>query len=145
MAKKPEADDGTSAGSQRLQSILAVRVREARRNAKLKQSDLAALVGSSQSFIFLVEAADANITIKSLAKLAEALHVEPIHLLVSKATSSLIDQNRVEELSTVVQLSLQELHATTSNLSKINDLLQRVHKLLSDQKENLNAPSPSPD
>jgi len=138
MAKKPEVDDETSTGSQLLQSILAVRVRDARRRAKLKQSDLAALIGSSQSFVFLVEAADANITLKSLVKIAEALQTNPVHLLVSKETSNLISKSKVEELSALVQLSLQELHATTSNLAKINDCLQQLHKLLTDQKENLN-------
>lgn len=138
MAKKPEADDETSTGSQLLQSILAVRVRDARRRAKLKQSDLAALIGSSQSFVFLVEAADANITLKSLVKIAEALQTDPVHLLISKETSNLISRSKVEELSALVQLSLQDLHATTSNLAKINDCLQQLHKLLTDQKENLN-------
>jgi len=143
MAKKPETEDETSPGSQLLQSTLAIRVREARRNAKLKQSDLAALVGTSQSFIFLVEAADANITIKSLVKIAEALKVDPVHLLMSKEVSSFMDRNKVEELSVLVKNSLQELHETTSTLAKINEFLQKVHKLLTDQKENLSAAPPS--
>lgn len=145
MAKKPETEGETSPGTQLLQSILATRVREARRNAKLKQSDLAALVGSSQSFIFLVEAADANITIKSLVKIADALKVNPIHLLMSKETSALIEKGKVENLSILVENSLQELHATTSILAKINEFLQQVHKTLADQKANLSVTHPLQD
>lgn len=145
MSKKPETEGEASTGGRILQSILATRVREARRNAKLKQSELATLVGSSQSFIFLVEAADANITIKSLAKIAEALHVEPVHLLMSRESSSLIDKNKVEELSSLVKFSLQEVHATTSDLAKVHDLLQQAHKLLTDQKEILSVTLPSQD
>jgi len=145
MSKKPETEGEASTGSQNLQSILAIRVREARRNAKLKQSELATLVGTSQSFIFLVEAADANITIKSLVKIAEALHVEPVHLLMSREAASLIDKNKVEELSNLVKFSLQEVQATTSDLAKIHDLLQQVQELLTDQKENLNVTLPSQD
>lgn len=145
MAKKPEAEDETSAGSQLLQSILATRVREARRNAKLKQSDLAALVGSSQSFIYLLEAADANITLKSLVKIAEALQTDPVSLLTSKEALSFVDKNKVEELTGLIHLSLQELHVTTSNLIKINDFIQKMHKILTDQKEVLNIASPSQD
>ena len=142
MAKKPETDDDTSTGSQVLQSILAVRVREARRKAKLKQSDLAALIGSSQSFVYLVEAADANITIKSLVKIAETLQMDPVQLLKSKETSSLVDKDKVEQLSNLVHLSLQELQATSSNLAKISDFLRQVHDLLTDQKKNLDGSLP---
>ena len=145
MAKKPETDDETSTGSEVLQSVLAVRVREARRKAKLKQSELAALIGSSQSFVFLVEAADANITIKSLVKIAEALQTDPVQLLMNKETASLIDRSKVEQLSTLVQLSLRELQATTSNLAKVNDFLQQVHELLVDQKESLGTSLPPQD
>lgn len=145
MAKKPETDDETSTGSELLQSILAVRVRNARRRAKLKQSDLAALIGNSQSFVFLVEAADANITLKSLVKIAEALQMDPVHLLMSEETSNIISKSKVEEFSALVQTSLQELHATTSNLTKINECLQQLRKLLTDQKENLNVALPSQD
>ena len=145
MAKKPEAEDETSAGSQLLQSILATRVREARRNAKLKQSDLAVLVGSSQSFIYLLEAADANITLKSLVKIAEALQTDPVSLLTSKEALSFVDKSKVEELTDLIHLSLQELHVTTSNLIKINDFIQKMQKILTDQKEALNIASPSQD
>ena len=145
MAKKPEADDETSTGSQVLQSILAVRVREARRKSKLKQSELATLIGSSQSFVFLVEAADANLTIKSLVKIAEALKTDPVQLLMSKETASLFDKNKTKQLSDLVQLSLQEIQTTTNNLAKVNDYLQQIHELLGVQEEKPDASPPPQD
>lgn len=135
MARKPGTEDKTSTGSQLLQSIvetIATRVREVRGSAKLRQSDLAALVGTSQSAIYLLEAADANITVKNLVKIAEALQVNPVSLLMDKETAALIDKTKVEELSRLVQGALQELQTTTNNLSKLNDVLQQIHRLLTD-------------
>lgn len=148
MAKKPGTEDKTSTGSQLLQSIvetIATRVREARGSAKLRQSDLAAIVGTSQSAIYLLEAADANITVKNLVKIAEALQVNPVSLLMDKETAALIDKTKVEEFSRLVQGALQELQATTNNLSKLNDALQQIHRLLADQSKILGTIPPPQD
>lgn len=148
MARKPGTEDKTSTGSQLLQSIvetIATRVREARGSAKLRQSDLAAIVGTSQSAIYLLEAADANITVKNLVKIAEALQVNPVSLLMDKETAALIDKTKVEEFSRLVQGALQELQATTNNLSKLNDVLQQIHRLLTDQSKILGTISPPQD
>lgn len=145
MAKGPKAEDETSSDPEPLQLMLAARVREARRNAKLKQSELADLTGNSQSFIFLVEKADTNVTLKNLIKIAQALKADPVHLLVSKETASLMDRNKVEMLSNLVQLSFQELQATSSSLAKLNDFLQQMHELLTDQKQGLSADPPPKD
>ena len=148
MAKKPGTEDETSTGSQLLQSVvetIAIRVREARGNAKLRQSDLAALVGTSQSAIYLLEAADANITVKNLVKIAEALQVDPVSLLMDKEAAGLIDKTKVDEFSRLVQSALQELQTTTNNLSRLNDVLQQIHRLLTDQSKILGTTPPSQD
>jgi len=136
MAKGPKTEDGTSADDKFLQQILSTRVREIRRSLKLPQHELAAMIGSKQSFIFLVEAAEANVTLKTLARLAKALQVRPDDLLRLEPLPT-IDDSKSRELAALVQISVQNLRLTISNLSKntqdaaiIEESLKIIYELL---------------
>ncbi len=140
MAKGPKPEGETSSDDKALQSILAIRVREARKDAKLSQAELATLIGTSQSNIFLIEAAEVNITMKTLVRLAQALKVNPIDLLMPIKVSSVLDIKIVQTLAALVQASIQEAHATTRNLTKIHGLLQEINDILTEHQEGLPLP-----
>lgn len=142
MAKDPVGDDETSVDDKSLMSIIATRVRETRRSAKLKQSELATMIGSSQSYVFMVEAAEANITIKTLVRLAQALKVEPIDLLIDKQIIPNLDKERAQELFDLIGRSIEEMQTTTHkvqaaahSLTKLDELLQQVRDLLSTHRK----------
>jgi len=137
MAKGPVEDDETFLEDKSLMSIIATRVRETRRNAKLKQSELATMIGSSQPYVFMVEAAEANITIKTLVRLAKSLKVEPVDLLIDKQIVPNVDKERAQELFGLIGSSIEEMQATAHkmqeaahNMAKLNDLLQHIRDLL---------------
>lgn len=150
MAKEPEteeeeASDSNEALTSIYMSRLARRVREARRRAKLKQSDLGTLIGSNQSYIFLVEAAHANVTFKNFIRIAHALNVNPEDLLKPDQTVPVVNEEKVQELSSLVQSSILEMRSTNNNIAKIDEILHRIRALLTEHSENLKATSPSED
>ena len=147
MAKEPEAEEESSDDNDALLlmyiSRLAKRVREARIRAKLKQSELGALIGSNQSYIFLVEKAHANLTFRNFVRLAHALKVNPEDLLMPDQILSVIDKEKVQELSVLVQNSISEMKSTTDNAEKVSAILQHIYNLLVQHSESLKAPSSS--
>lgn len=136
MAKEPKPEDDTSTDDKFLQQILASRVREIRRNLKLPQHELATLIGTKQAYIFLVEAAEANVTLKTLGRLAKALKVDPRDLLRHEPLPEL-DNSKSRELSILVQSSIKDLQSNinyfskgTQDAAKIGMILQKIHDLL---------------
>lgn len=144
MAKEPEAEEESSDDNDALllmyMSRLAKRVREARIRAKLKQSELGALIESNQSYIFLVEAARANLTFRNFIRLAYALKVNPEDLLLPDQVFSVVDKERVQELSFLVQNSILEMKSTTDNAGKVSAILQHIYDLLVEHSESPKAP-----
>ncbi len=142
MAKHPVEDDETSLKDKVLMSTIALRVRETRQNAKLKQSDLAKMIGTSQPYIFLVESAEANITVKTLIRLAQALNVEPVDLLVDSQILPNLDKERAAEIHGLIGASIVEVQATAhkmqeaaDNMTKLHNLLQQVRVLLAEHRK----------
>lgn len=135
MAKGPKTPSETSIDDRSLQIILSNRVREVRRRLKLPQHELGTLIGTSQAYIFLVESAEANITLKTLMRLAQALKVNPVDLLTENNTLPILDDTKTRELAALVETSLQEVRATTRYLTKIDEILHKVHALLTKPSE----------
>ena len=142
MAKNPVEDDETSLKEKELMSTIAFRVRETRQNAKLKQSELAKMIGTSQPYIFLVESAETNITVKTLVRLAQALNVEPVDLLVDSQILPNLDKERAKEIYGLIGASIVEVKATahkmqetSDNMTKLHDLLQQVRDLLAEHRK----------
>ena len=136
MAREPKTDDESSADDKFLRQILASRVREIRRSLKIPQHELAAQIGTKQAYIFLVEAAEANVTLKTLARLAKALKVDPRDLLRPEPLKE-VDNSRSRELDTLIQSSIANLHDTVismsrdaSDVAKVKDVLEKIHNLL---------------
>lgn len=142
MAKDPVGDDETSLKDKELMSTIALRVRETRQNAKLKQSELAKMIGTSQPYIFLVESAEANITVKTLVRLAQALNVQPVDLLVNDQILPNLNKERVKEIYSLIGTSIVEVQATAhkmqeaaDNMTKLRNLLQQVRDLLAEHRK----------
>ena len=139
MAREPKTDDESSADDKFLRQILASRVREIRRSLKIPQHELAAQIGTKQAYIFLVEAAEANVTLKTLARLAKALKVDPRDLLRPEPLKE-VDNLRSRELDTLIQSSIASLHDAVSSLArnasdvaKVKDILEKIHGLLTEK------------
>lgn len=139
MAREPKTDDESSADDKFLRQILASRVREIRRSLKIPQHELASQIGTKQAYIFLVEAAEANVTLKTLARLAKALKVDPRDLLRPEPLKE-VDNLRSRELDTLIQSSIASLHDAVSSLArnasdvaKVKDILEKIHGLLTEK------------
>ena len=138
MAREANTDDESSADDKFLRQILASRVREIRRSLKVPQHELAAQIGTKQAYIFLVEAAEANVTLKTLVRLAKALKVDPRDLLRPEPLHE-VDNIRSRELDDLVQSSILNLSNTIGSLSKnvhdmveIKKILEKLHDLLAE-------------
>jgi transcriptional regulator with XRE-family HTH domain len=68
--------------------ILGKRVADARKNVALKQKDAAEACGISYRYYQSIEAGRANITIRTLFRLAQSLSTHPIDLLPTAAERS---------------------------------------------------------
>lgn len=53
---------------------MAIQIAKARERAQLTQGQLAKAIGTTQSVISRIERADQNLTLETLAKIADALH-----------------------------------------------------------------------
>ena len=125
MAKEPNAAGDKPAEQDPLLSILAARVRELRRAKKLTQSELGAAIGSNQGYMFGVEAGDANITLKTLARLADALGVEPGDLLSDKRGRRSLGKAEIKQIDNVLHAAMQEVRANIEGLNRDMEGLKR--------------------
>jgi len=141
MVKEPEAEGETSNGNEILiqvyMSRLAKRVREARRHSNLKQSELGMLIGSNQSYIHLIEASQANVTLKNLVRLGQALNVNPENLLMPDQSFPILNVEKIQEVFLLVQKSIQEMRSTANYIARNDDILHQLHALLTEHIENL--------
>ena len=139
VAKEPETEGKTSASNEDLlpvyMSRIAKRVRDARRHLKLKQSELGAKVGSNQRYIFLVEAARANLTLRNLIRLANALDIKPEDMLMPEQTDLTLDESSVQHLARLVESYTQEMRSTASNLAQADQTLHQLHSLFEKHME----------
>jgi len=136
MAHEPKTAGQTSSDLEVLQSAIGVRVREARERAKLKQSELGVLIGSGQSHVFLIEQGSVNITLKTLLKLADALNVDLVDLLLDSGVKSKLADTVAMELTDLLQ-------SAKADLSLIGERLHRAEMLLAGENEDTKPSAPS--
>jgi transcriptional regulator with XRE-family HTH domain len=77
----PEADDPAGVTADDLRARVATRIRALAKRRKLSLNALAAAAGISRAMLFRVLAGQTPATTDTLAKLANALRVDPIELL----------------------------------------------------------------
>lgn len=116
MQEGPESEHVAAVSLEALLATVASRVREARKRAKLSQDDLAKAIGSGQSYIFQIEKGTANITLKTLVRLAAAMSLDPSDLLPAEHS------RRVAGM----------LRTTMLDLDRITAQLRQVYELVAD-------------
>jgi transcriptional regulator with XRE-family HTH domain len=88
MAKRPKTPDEGSAQYDDVLKAVGVRLREARQKAGLTQAQLGAKADLKQSYIFELETGGSNITLRTLAKMADVLELDVRDLLPEGRTAA---------------------------------------------------------
>ena len=116
MQEGPESKSAPAMSAEFLLATVGARVREARKRANLSQTDLAKLIGTGQSYVFQIEAGEANVTLKTLARVAAAVGLSP---------SALLPGEDLKQLSAM-------LHAAIRELDRVSDQLRKACLLVAD-------------
>lgn len=135
MAKRPNIA-GEASEPEPLLALVGTRIKTARLRAKLKQSDLAAAIGTGQSYIVGVEAGETNITLRTLARVAAALGVSPMTLLVDVEPTAGGGDAKVAQLG-------QLLSAAVQDSDRVTDFLRRAHALVAGEGDDPGSDTPS--
>jgi transcriptional regulator with XRE-family HTH domain len=135
MAKRPN-NAGEASEQEPLLALVGSRIKAARLRAKLKQSDVATAIGTGQSYIVGVEAGETNITLRTLARVAVALGVSPMALLVD------VEPTAGREEGTVAQLG-QLLAAAVQDSDRVTDFLRQAHALVAGEGGKSGSDTPS--
>lgn len=99
------------------------RIRATRQRAKLKQSELAAAIGTKQSYIVGMESGDTNITLRTLARVAAALGVAPVALLMEEGPDAATAASASGQLGKLLSAAMQDT-------DRVADFLRRAHVLV---------------
>ena len=76
MGKTPHSAETASASTDHVLLTVATRLKEARQRLKMTQKRVAELAGLQQSYVYEIETGKTNITLRTLAKLAEVLEMD---------------------------------------------------------------------
>lgn len=125
MQDEPESRRVGDTSHEALLVSVGARIREARKLANLTQTDLAKAVGSGQSYIYQIETGEANITLKTLFRIAVVVGLSPRDLLPDEHPGQM----------------LEVLQATMQEFQRFSEQLQRLHTVISGDQS---ASSPTP-
>ena len=81
LARGARSEEESSTDLEPFLAEVGARIRSTRKRLKLKQSQLAAAIGTGASYIVQIEAGETNMTLRMLVRLAAALSVSPRDLL----------------------------------------------------------------
>lgn len=126
MSKGPN-NAGEASDQEPLLALVGNRIKAARLHAKLKQSELAAAIGTGQSYIVGVEAGETNITLKTLARVAAALGVSPVALLVGTEAPGGVEKATAGQLGELLSAAVQDS-------DRVTDVLRRAHALVTGEE-----------
>lgn len=129
MQESPEGERPGDASHEALLAFVGARIREARKRAKLRQSDLAKAIGSSQGYIFQIEAGEANVTLKTLVRICSVVGGTPRDLLPREHS------DRIAGL----------LHTTMQEFDRVGDRLRQLQRLLLNEPDDPTADTPPDD
>jgi transcriptional regulator with XRE-family HTH domain len=85
MGKVPHSPETASASIEHVLMTVAVRLKDARQRRKMTQKQVAELSGLQHSYVYEIETGKTNITLRTLAKLAEVLQTDIRALLPETA------------------------------------------------------------
>ena len=119
MAKGTETADDASDDRDLdldLMALVGARVKALRKRAKIKQMDLAKIIGVKPTYIASVEAGQQNLTLKSLRKIALALGISPWMLLLEGDLAFFEERSKLDHLLQILQSATQETDRTAELL-----------------------------
>jgi len=125
MARRQRARETAKSTEDELLKAFGRKVREARERAGLTRAQLGAATGLAASYLFEIENEGANVTLKTLAKLAESLNLGPRDLLPESEQDALTG-SAVAELIAALDRAADVLSQRQSQEAELISRLDRL-------------------
>jgi transcriptional regulator with XRE-family HTH domain len=125
MARRQKARETPKSTEDELLKAFGRKVREARERAGLTRAQLGDATGLAPSYLFEIENEGANVTLKTLAKLAESLKLGPRDLLPESEQDALTG-SAVAELIAALDRASEVLSQRQSQEAELISRLDRL-------------------
>ena len=125
MARRQKARETAKSTEDELLKAFGRKVREARERAGLTRAQLGDATGLAPSYLFEIENEGANVTLKTLAKLAESLKLGPRDLLPESEQDALTG-SAVAELIAALDRAVDVLSQRQSQEAELISRLDRL-------------------
>jgi transcriptional regulator with XRE-family HTH domain len=125
MARRQKARETAKSTEDELLKAFGRKVREARERAGLTRAQLGDATGLAASYLFEIENEGANVTLKTLAKLAESLKLGPRDLLPESEQDALTG-SAVAELIAALDRAADVLSQRQSQEAELISRLDRL-------------------
>jgi transcriptional regulator with XRE-family HTH domain len=125
MARRQKARETAKSTEDELLKAFGRKVREARERAGLTRAQLGDATGLAASYLFEIENEGANVTLKTLAKLAESLNLGPRDLLPESEQDALTG-SAVAELIAALDRAADVLSQRQSQEAELISRLDRL-------------------
>jgi transcriptional regulator with XRE-family HTH domain len=125
MARRQKARETAKSTEDELLKAFGRKVREARERAGLTRAQLGDATGLAPSYLFEIENEGANVTLKTLAKLAESLKLGPRDLLPESEQDALTG-SAVAELIAALDRASEVLSQRQSQEAELISRLDRL-------------------
>ena len=129
MVKGDKIADEASDDPDPLLVLVGSRIRLIRKRAKLKQSEVAAAIETKQTYMVGVEAGQQNITLRTLARIAAALGVAPMTLLLEGELALAADEGKLDQLGELLRRAMQDT-------DRVAEVLREAYALVSARQSN---------
>lgn len=135
MVRRPKGAEDADRERDEFLDAVGHRIKLARVQAKLTQKELAAMLETQQSWVYLAEDGQQNLQLRSLRKIAEVLGVAVRDLLPEGSESGPEYDAAIESNETVQRL-----------IGQLTDVIGALHKLqaLNDRRKGSGRPVPQP-
>ena len=125
MARRQKARETPKSTEDELLKAFGRKVREARERAGLTRAQLGDATGLAPSYLFEIENEGANVTLKTLAKLAQSLNLGPRDLLPESEQDALTG-SAVAELIAALDRAAEVLSQRQSQEAELISRLDRL-------------------
>ena len=125
MARRQKARETAKSTEDELLKAFGRKVREARERAGLTRAQLGDATGLAPSYLFEIENEGANVTLKTLAKLAQSLNLGPRDLLPESEQDALTG-SAVAELIAALDRAAEVLSQRQSQEAELISRLDRL-------------------
>lgn len=128
MAKGAKGAGEAAENTDPILSLVGARIRAIRKRAKIKQSVLAEAIGTHPSYIVGVESGAQNMTLKTLARIASALGVPPMTLLLEGELAVSVDEGKLDQFEKILRAVAQH---SAKHSEEVAELLGRALEMIS--------------